>query len=133
LNTEYHFSIRIQYPLEYKNDFIMATVGTELSSQPQQQQIISPSTVPNQHPQPPQPQQQHPRSPSTRLVSPTTKSRISTVIDQNVLIPRLADEETADGRIRNREAIQRIRETWIYKQVRARQDEFTQYRKVCDV
>jgi hypothetical protein len=97
----------------------MASVGTVPSLQQQ-----SSSSTPNQ------PQQQHPRSPSTRQGTGSTKSRVSTVIDQNVLIPRGADEETVDGRIRNREAIQRIRETWIYKQVRARQDEFTQYRKV---
>jgi hypothetical protein len=41
------------------------------------------------------------------------------------------DEETPDGRIRNREAVAKIRDTWIYKQVRERQDEFTNYRKVC--
>jgi hypothetical protein len=46
-------------------------------------------------------------------------------------MPRTPDEETEDGRLRNREAVAKIRDTWIYKQVRARQDEFTQYRKVC--
>jgi hypothetical protein len=40
------------------------------------------------------------------------------------------DVETADGRIRNQEASQRIRDTWIYKQVRLRQDEFIRYQQV---
>lgn len=60
----------------------------------------------------------------------TVKSRTKTTIDEKVLLTRTPDEETSDGRIRNREAVQKIRDTWIYKQVRARQDEFTQYRKV---
>lgn len=59
-----------------------------------------------------------------------SKSRIKTTIDEKVLLTRTPDEETADGRVRNREASQKIRDTWIYKQVRSRQDEFTQYRKV---
>lgn len=47
-----------------------------------------------------------------------------------VLTTRTPDEETADGRIRNKEAIHKIRDAWIYKQVRNRQREFTQYRSV---
>lgn len=34
---------------------------------------------------------------------------------------RLGDEETEDGRIRNKEASIKIRDAWIYKQIRARQ------------
>ena len=44
-------------------------------------------------------------------------------IEDEVLVPRTPDEEAEDGRVR-------IRDIWIYKQVRARQDEFTQYRPV---
>lgn len=33
---------------------------------------------------------------------------------------RAGDEETEDGRIRNREAATKIRDAWIYKQIRAR-------------
>lgn len=51
-------------------------------------------------------------------------------IEDEVLVPQTPDEETEDGRVRNREAITKIRDIWIYKQVRARQDEFTQYRPV---
>ena len=42
---------------------------------------------------------------------------------------RAADEEMEDGRTRNREAATKIRDAWIYKQIRARQDEFTQYKQ----
>lgn len=43
---------------------------------------------------------------------------------------RTADEETEDGRIRNKEAIAKIRDAWVYKQIRARVDEFTEYKQV---
>jgi hypothetical protein len=61
--------------------------------------------------------------------TPNVKARL----DDQPLMTRSPDEETEDGRLRNREAVAKIRETWIYKQVRARQDEFTQYRKVCNI
>jgi len=51
-------------------------------------------------------------------------------VEDVVLTTRTPDEETADGRIRNKEAIHKIRDAWIYKQVRNRQREFTQYRSV---
>jgi len=54
-------------------------------------------------------------------------------VEDVVLTTRSPDEETADGRIRNREAITKIRDAWIYKQVRNRQREFTQYRSVSSV
>jgi phosphatidylinositol-bisphosphatase len=43
---------------------------------------------------------------------------------------KTADEETEDGRIRNREAAAKIRDAWIYKQIRARSVEFTSMQKV---
>mmetsp|Transcript_30935 Transcript_30935/g.35256 ORF Transcript_30935/g.35256 Transcript_30935/m.35256 type:complete len:741 (+) Transcript_30935:161-2383(+) len=49
-------------------------------------------------------------------------------LEEKMLTTRTPDEETEDGRIRNREAATKIRDAWIYKQIRARQDEFTQYR-----
>ena len=58
------------------------------------------------------------------------KSRTRTTMDENVLLIRTADVESSDGRIHNEDAVRKIRETWIYKQIRARQDEFTQYRQV---
>jgi len=59
--------------------------------------------------------------------TPAQRVKPSSMADR--IITRSADEETEDGRIRNREASQKIRDAWIYKQIRARQDEFTQYRK----
>ena len=38
-----------------------------------------------------------------------------------IVANRAGDEETEDGRIRNREASTKIRDAWIYKQIRARQ------------
>jgi hypothetical protein len=38
-----------------------------------------------------------------------------------IVANRAGDEETEDGRIRNREAATKIRDAWIYKQIRARQ------------
>ncbi len=46
-----------------------------------------------------------------------------------ILASRAADVETEDGRISNREALTKIRDTWIYKQIRSRQDKFTQYKQ----
>lgn len=51
-------------------------------------------------------------------------------LEDTMLVTKTPDEETEDGRIRNREAATRIRDAWIYKQIRLRQDEFTQYRTV---
>lgn len=52
-------------------------------------------------------------------------------MEDKVLVTRTADEETEDGRIRNKEAMAKIRDAWIYKQIRARVDEFTEYKQVC--
>ena len=60
----------------------------------------------------------------------TSKKKISASLEDQVLVTGTPDEETEDGRVRNKEAVRKIRDTWIYKQVRARQDEFTQYRQV---
>jgi hypothetical protein len=51
-------------------------------------------------------------------------------MEDKVLVTRTADEETEDGRIRNKEAMAKIRDAWVYKQVRARVDEFTEYKQV---
>jgi inositol polyphosphate 5-phosphatase INPP5B/F len=58
-------------------------------------------------------------------IGPTTNNNDESSSD--VLIPSLPDEETETGMIRNADAIAKIRDTWIYKQVRLRQDEFTNY------
>ena len=39
------------------------------------------------------------------------------------------DVETEDGRLRNSEAADKIRDAWIYKQIRNRQNDFTSYRE----
>lgn len=52
------------------------------------------------------------------------------MMESKVLVTRTADEETEDGRIRNKEAIAKIRDAWVYKQIRARVDEFTEYKQV---
>jgi hypothetical protein len=114
--------------------------GVAYSTQQQQTQYhqqqqppppgYQPTAYPTQPPPPPQqaqltpPQQQQQQHPAVRPRK--TKPRLE---DQPIVV-RTADEETQDGRLKNREAIAKIRETWIYKQVRARQDEFTNYRKV---
>jgi hypothetical protein len=43
------------------------------------------------------------------------------------------DEELEDGRVRNAEAVAKIRDAWIYTQISARAEEFTQYRNVSTV
>mmetsp|Transcript_22262 Transcript_22262/g.33935 ORF Transcript_22262/g.33935 Transcript_22262/m.33935 type:complete len:801 (+) Transcript_22262:85-2487(+) len=55
-------------------------------------------------------------------------NRIANMEDK-VLITRTANEETEDGRIRNKEAMSKIRDAWVYKQVRERVDEFTEYKQ----
>lgn len=62
------------------------------------------------------------------MSTPTTSK--ASALEDKMLTTRTPDEETEDGRIRNREAATKIRDAWIYKQIRARQDEFTQYRTV---
>jgi hypothetical protein len=54
----------------------------------------------------------------------------SMALEEKMLTTRTPDEETEDGRIHNREAVAKIRNAWLLKQMRARQDEFTQYRTV---
>ncbi len=51
-------------------------------------------------------------------------------MEDRVLVTRTADEETEDGRIRNKEAMAKIRDAWVYKQIRERVDEFTEYKQV---
>ena len=46
-----------------------------------------------------------------------------------ILASRAADLVTEDGRISNREALTKIQDKWIYKQICSRQDEFTQYKQ----
>jgi inositol polyphosphate 5-phosphatase INPP5B/F len=87
---------------------------------------------------PPQQQQQHQVTPPGSVVSAAgaaeddyqqqqQQQQPNEPENNDVLIPSIPDEETQDGIIRNVDAIAKIRDTWIYKQVRLRQDEFTNY------
>jgi len=49
--------------------------------------------------------------------------------EDQMLVTTVPDEETEEGVIRNRQAIEKIRDTWLYKQVKNRQDEFTNYQQ----
>ena len=51
-------------------------------------------------------------------------------LDNQMLVTKTTDVETEDGRISNREAAEKIKDAWMYKQIRARRDEFTHYRQV---
>jgi len=51
-------------------------------------------------------------------------------LDNQMLVTKSTDIETEDGRISNREAGEKIKDAWMYKQIRARRDEFTHYRQV---
>ena len=97
--------------------------------QQQQQQIAQQQLAQQQIAQGPPQQPQPPPSASTP--QPPSSKRPS--IEQSPLVTRTPDEEAEDGRIRNREAVTKIRDLWIYKQIRARQDEFTQYKQVSAV
>lgn len=80
---------------------------------------------------PPSQQQPAPPPPPGRNAPSTAATTTATKpfkLEDDVLVTRVADEETEDGRIRNREASAKIRDAWIYKQVRLRQSEFTQFR-----
>lgn len=134
-----------------------ASTGFAMTPQQQQQlkqqQQHQPLAIPPQQLQQPyHPQQQYQQTPTSAATAPVDhaaspihqqasikvqpvasekrkKNHVGSVEDV-ALIPRTPDEETADGRIRNREAISKIRDAWIFKQVRNRQREFTQYRNV---
>lgn len=75
-------------------------------------------------------QQQPPPSAQQQQQQPSPPRRKVRSLEDTVLLPTVPDEETPDGRIRNLQAVQQIRDAWIYKQVRNRQQEFTQFRSV---
>lgn len=97
----------------------------------------NPPSEQQQQAPPQQQQQQLPLQPTTlasaAAAAPppqTPKKKKKKGLEDSVLLVTAPDEETEDGRIRNREASTKIRDAWIYKQVRARQDEFTNYQQV---
>lgn len=107
--------------------------------QGQQQQAPVAPYPPNQPPGGPSrpPEQSQSAAMAPPRVTPPPSSSVVTAphlkIEDDVLVTRTPDEETEDGRVRNREAAAKIRDAWIYKQVRARRDEFTQYRQASTV
>jgi Endonuclease/Exonuclease/phosphatase family len=82
------------------------------------------------HSVPPPPPPPPPPSSTTTVASNPAKKIVS--LQDRVLVTNRAspDEESVDGRVYNREAAQRIRDAWIFTQVRSRQREFTQYKTV---
>jgi hypothetical protein len=122
--------------------------GPNWAVPPQQQGGTPQQPVPQQqgyeypHQQPPPPQQPQvgypPQQQGVQVVTPPPSGGIPNLHSNNrlarmedkVLVTRTADEETEDGRIRNTEAMAKIRDAWVYKQVRARVDEFTEYKQV---
>lgn len=93
-----------------------------------------------------QPQQQQPSMPSHHPPSRMTTASGNHVysstawnlarkahMDNQMLTTKTTDVETADGRISNREAAEKIKDAWMYKQIRARRDEFTHYRQVSEM
>ncbi|EJK59912.1 hypothetical protein THAOC_19817 [Thalassiosira oceanica] len=95
--------------------------------QPQQPQ-------PQQRPPTGQQQQQQQQQQASRAKLSQRKSTVQNLTRKQtnsgiIVANRTLDEETEDGRIRNREASTKIRDAWIYRQIRARSDEFTQYKQ----
>ena len=107
--------------------------------QQQQQQIVG-QQHPTNHPHlvphlPHLPHQNATQTPPSSVhmqhqQQPTKGKTTKKSLEDSVLVTRLPDEESVTGHIKNREAIQKIRDAWIFKQIRQRQPEFTQYRSV---
>ena len=58
------------------------------------------------------------------------KSRLEQRMESKILSCRTPDQETEQGLVRNEEAIRKIRDSWIYKNIRARTNEFTEFKQV---
>ncbi|KAL7492095.1 hypothetical protein ACHAWT_001312 [Skeletonema menzelii] len=128
------------------NNSWAAPPGNDQNYVPNPNQYGNPSQMMNQNygaqqqqPQPPPQRQQPPPRAVSNISStshssaaappattPTTSHKAPT---DPIIADRAGDEETEDGRIRNKEAASKIRDAWIYKQIRARQDEFTTYQQ----
>jgi hypothetical protein len=66
------------------------------------------------------------------LSTPVVPSSNNTINKRNLsaLTIKSQDVEYEDGRVCNTEAMNKIREAWIYTQLRMRASEFTQYKQV---
>jgi hypothetical protein len=88
---------------------------------------------------PPPPSVTPPSSAATAAVAPSVssaqattmpKSRLEQRMESKILSCRTPDQETEQGLVRNEEAIRKIRDSWIYKNIRARTNEFTDFKQV---
>jgi hypothetical protein len=77
---------------------------------------------------PPPPQQQLLQQQQPQPAAP--KSRLELRMESKILSTRTPDQETEQGLVRNEEAIRKIRDSWIYKNIRARTNEFTEFKQV---
>eukprot|EP00934_Nitzschia_sp_Nitz4_P002818 Nitzschia sp. Nitz4//scaffold85_size83877//58734//64309//NITZ4_005237-RA/size83877-processed-gene-0.128-mRNA-1//1//CDS//3329559161//2808//frame0 len=68
-----------------------------------------------------------PATPEPEVVIPKANPILN--MEDRVLVTRTADEETEDGRVRNKEAMTKIRDAWVYKQIRNRVAEFTEFKQ----
>jgi len=122
---------------------VLINCGDHSNQQPQTEQpnnndvASQQSNNNNTSQQQPPPQNQAPPKVEPTITSPTSMTNQSAAMptvttareNSKPLLTCSPDEETEDGRVRNQEAATKIRDAWIYKQIRARQDEFTQYKE----
>lgn len=95
-----------------------------------QQQAPTFAVIPPQHPPPPQGSQRMTSTNGNHVYSSTAWNLARKAhMDNQMLVVKSTDVETADGRISNKEAAEKIKDAWMYKQIRARRDEFTHYRQ----
>ena len=93
-----------------------------MTSTPQQQQPAPVSPT-----RPPETTESPSQQATVETTTATTTATKKDPREDQVLVPTIPDEETEEGVVRNRQASEKIRDTWLYKQVKARQDEFTNY------
>jgi hypothetical protein len=74
--------------------------------------------------------QQQQQQPSTSTFSTPRPPSSPAKLSGETIAVKALDEEFEDGRVRNAEAVTKIRDAWIYTQISAREKEFTQYRNV---
>lgn len=116
-----------QYPPAYQSQTYAPSTVMPSSSGVVPQIPVLPTASPPLTTTAPPPTVTPPPPNASSVIHP--KSRLARMEDK-VLVTRTADEETEDGRIRNREAMAKIRDAWVYKQVRSRLQEFTNFQQV---
>ncbi len=111
-----------QYHANYNNPNHTQMIG----GVPQQHPPSSQQQIPSHHTQ----QYQHQQQPPTLTSIPTKQTTLNPPPRGSGITTSTPDEELEDGRVRNLEAVTKIRDAWIYTQISARAEEFTQYRNV---